>query len=110
MASKLKKKHGPKPTEFVPLVLKEREALLAFLNGDLFQKVLANAALVKPGTMFVGAGTSVHAVKDANLAALMANNRLHEIRGWEMFEGAIFSQAEEQKAPKPRVEETYQNE
>jgi hypothetical protein len=42
---------------------------------------------------------------------LIANNRLHELRGWEMFQGALFMQAEEKV---PRVTktliETYPNE
>jgi uncharacterized protein YbaA (DUF1428 family) len=110
MSNKPKAIKPRKAAAIVPLVLKERAQLAAILNSELMQKVLANAAILKPGVFFSGAGTSAHQAKDAGMATLMSNNRLHEIRGWEQFETAIFVQVEDPKPAKTKINETYPEE
>jgi hypothetical protein len=90
----------------VPLVLEERERLRVLFSDPVFQKALRNAHARMPDKNPPGIG-----VVPTEHALLIANNRLHELRGWEMFQGALFMQAEEKV---PRVQktliETYPNE
>lgn len=94
----------------LPLELKDRDKLKALLNDPVMQQVLGNISAVKPGVFYVGAGTEAHASKDPAMATLLANNRLHEIRGWEMFETALFAQCEDPKAAREASTETYPDE
>lgn len=112
------KKKAPKTTPFkyerppifpvftvAPLVLSERERLRQIFADPVFQKALRNAHACMPNKNPVGIG-----VAPGKKSLLIANNRLHELRGWEMFEGALFMQAEEKVARefKPLVE-TFPN-
>ena len=45
--------------------------------------------------------------KSASDRAQTANDRLHEIRGWEMFEHALFLQAESPKLRAERATESF---
>ncbi len=109
MKKKLSQKaeRPPKISRIIPLVLEERARLIALLNDPIMQKALANAALVKPPSSFAGSGVQVSAVPSAELAMLMANNRLHQIQGWETFETALFAQTLDPKSPRAQVEENY---
>jgi hypothetical protein len=76
------------------------------ISDPVFQKVIRNAHSKKPKTAPEGTG-----VAGKENCQLIANNRLHQLQGWEMFEAALFAQAEEVV---PRVhttlKETYQSE
>lgn len=102
-----KPRQPKKQKEFAFLDLKERTKLAALLEDPVMQKALGNISVLKPGAFFVGSGVGVNASKDAAMATLMASNRLHQIQGWEMFEAALFSQADDPKAAKEKLTETY---
>lgn len=87
------------------LTFEERTKLAALLNSDVFQKAFGFSSQFKPSVFFSGAGTTIAEMKDAPTAMLMANNRLHEIRGWEMFSAALFAQVED---PKPKLSPTLE--
>ena len=91
----------PKPA-LSALDMKQREELAKMLNSDVFQLALGNALAMKPSPFL-----TLDTITDANRAMLTANNRLHEVRGWELFSIALFAQAEEPKPPQQRTEETY---
>lgn len=86
-----------------PLTEEERKQFVAILEGDVFRKVLARAMNMKPGA-FSG-------VSDASKCAAdrvqSANDRLHEIRGWELFEHALYLQAQTPKPAAARTPENY---
>lgn len=83
----------------IPLTLEERTALRAALTSAYFKKALHNARLSAP-SVFTGG-------LNGPLGATIANNRLHEIRGWQAFEAAIGRQVADPKL-KPKVaEENY---
>lgn len=86
------------------LVLKERERLREILNDPIFVKAIERAANYKPGAFCAGIGSQIN---DPAASQLIANNRLHEIRGWELFERALYLQAEDPKPQKTKLEETY---
>lgn len=75
---------------YSPLTLPERIRLREIINDPVFNKVIRNAHCKKPTTGPEGVG--IHVKTDS---LLIANNRLHQLQGWEMFEAALFSQAEE---------------
>lgn len=77
----------------VVLTLEERTALRAMFSTPAFKKALHNARLGKPSE-FVG-----DVLLNGPLGAHIGNNRLHEMRGWKMFEAALGRQVED---PKPR--------
>jgi hypothetical protein len=106
----MKAKRPKKLRTIAALDLKERQSLLAMLNSDVMQKALGNAQAMKPGVFFAGAGTQAGSVKDAAMATLLANNRLHEIRGWESFEAALFAQCEDPKPARSKLDETFPDE
>lgn len=78
----------------MPLTLEERVALRAALTSTYFKKALHNARLFSPSVTPPGL--------DTVLGSVIANNRLHEMRGWKMFEAAIGRQVADPK-PKPVV-------
>lgn len=100
-------KRPRKPAAPFVLDLKDRTRLASLLNDEVMQKALANAAALKPGVFFVGSGLDANATKDTAMATLMANNRLHQIQGWEMFEAALFRQIEDPKLPREKASETF---
>jgi hypothetical protein len=114
-----KKKSAPPKTEppyerplvfplytFEALTLEERVKFREFIVSPLFRKVIRNAFTKRPGVVPKGTGTAV-----LEHSQLIANNRLHQIQGWEMFEAAFFSQAETIiERPKSTVQEKYNEE
>jgi len=92
------------PTAEEPLTEVERQRFRQMIADPVFQKVIRNAWRYRPPTTPLGTGESV---RDQN-ALLIANNRLHQLQGWEMFEAAVFSQTEVKiKLNKKTPEETY---
>jgi hypothetical protein len=90
---------------YEPLSLDERKALRAILASDVFKKALQNAHAKKPGVHVEGTGV----FKVTELSPMLANNRLHQLQGWEMFEAALFMQAEETMPRQAvQIQEQYQ--
>jgi hypothetical protein len=91
---------------YVPLDIKEREKLRGIISDPVFQKAIRNAHAKKPSVNPTGTGISANPQCEQ-----IANNRLHQLQGWEMLEAAIFAQAEE-AAPRTFVplKETYPTE
>ncbi len=88
----------------VPLSLEERQAFRVALKSPAFQKALRNIRLEKP---------SVHMTRDAlngTQGAVIANNKLHEIRGWEMFEAALGKQGLDPVITPAKPKEKYVDE
>jgi len=75
---------------YTPLDHDEREKLRGMISDPVFQKVIRNAHARKPGVNPAGTGMA-----PTEHSQLIANNRLHQLQGWEMLEAAIFAQAEE---------------
>lgn len=88
----------------VPLSLEERQAFRAALKLPAFQKALRNIRLEKP-SVFIG-----KAELNSALGGIAANNRIHEIRGWEMFEAALGKQSLDPVLTPPKAKERYQDE
>jgi hypothetical protein len=88
--------------EPVALTFEDRTAIKAFFASAPFKKVLHNARLKQPPVFTPGL--------DTPLGSVIANNRLHEIRGWKMFEAALGSQVEDPKLPTPQAPDDYQRE
>lgn len=87
-----------------PLTLLERQELREFMATPLYRKLVKNAYCKKPSS-YLGplANWNEH-------SAQVSINRLHQIQGWEMFEAALFSQAEEKvERSKIPVEESFQS-
>jgi len=75
----------------------EREQFRAILDNPVFRRGLALAQQMKPSAFTAAQGVQG------------ACDRLHEIRGWELLEHALFLQAEV-PTPKPkRPTETFPN-
>lgn len=82
-----------------PLTLDERVALRSFLGSDLWKKVWRNAQVSAPGPMTGNL--------NSELGSKIANNRLHEMRGWEMLRAAIAVQIQDPVVKKVAVPENY---
>ncbi len=82
-----------------PLSLDERTALRLALKSPGFQKALRNIRHQKPSPFTAELNTT--------LGSTIANNRLHEIRGWEMFEVALGKQALDPVIAKPSLKESF---
>lgn len=79
-----------------PLQYEEREHLKEIFADPVFRKAWRNVRLCHPSLFPAGL--------DAALGQQIGNNRLHEMRGWEMFRVAFLRQASEPKiAPTPLV-------
>lgn len=89
-----------------PLVfsLEERTALRAMFTSAPFKKALHNARLVQP-TVFLSQG-----VLDGALGSVAANNQLHRMQGWKMFENALGRQVEHPKPVAPPALDDYKRE
>jgi hypothetical protein len=85
----------------IPLNVDERRALREMFTSSVFQKAWKNALTVSPSALVDGA------VLDSVLGSVKAVNRLHEIRGWEMFRAALAIQVMDKPLPKSRVPENY---
>jgi hypothetical protein len=83
----------------------ERVALRGLLESPVFRKALARAQAMRP-SIFSGVSDAARSAADR---AQTANDRLHELRGWEMLETALFYQAEAPKRKPERPEETFPN-
>lgn len=81
------------------LTLEDRIALRAQFASSAFKKALHNARLQKPGAFTPGL--------NGPLGATIANNKLHEIRGWEMFEAALAVQIADPALPKAKIVDDY---
>lgn len=99
-----------KPVAKIALELSHRARLIELLNDPVMQAALANVLLQKPGVFFGGSATEAHKAGDVGMATLLANNRLHQIQGWELFEAALFAQANDPRPPRAPVNETYPTE
>lgn len=88
----------------VPLTSEERLAFRAALKLPAFQKALRNIRLAKPS-----ANVSRDLLNGPQ-GAVIATNRLHEIRGWEQFEAALGTQGLDPVITPPRAAERYQDE
>lgn len=86
----------------VPLSLEEREAFRAAVKTPAFQKALRNIRNQRPSVF-------THDLNTA-LGATVANNRLHEIRGWELFEAALWKQSLDPVITAPKAQEKYVDE
>jgi hypothetical protein len=64
---------------------KEKSELRSLFESPLFQKALSNARQMKPSAFVTGL--------DGQQGDKIAANRLHEIRGWKLFEVALSKQA-----------------
>lgn len=89
--------------KLVPLSLDERKRLKEIIADPVFERAIELAHNRKP---------SVYAPYTGSIAgcepnALAANNRLHQIQGWEMFEAAFYGQLEEIVYNNKQLEETY---
>lgn len=85
-----------------PLTLEERGELRAILSAPLMRKVWNNARWARPGAMIPKSELN------SALGSVIANNRLHEQRGWEMFEAAILIQIADPKiARKEPIPDNY---
>lgn len=94
--------YDPAEPVFSPLVMDERDRLNVIFKDPVFVKAFRNLRTMKPSvfiatpTMLAGAG-----------GAQLANNRFHEIRGWEMFVAALLNQGKEPVVKKRTVLEEY---
>lgn len=92
-------KARPQKPQIVPLELKDRTRLMALLDDPIFQKAWTNAQMSKPSPFAGGLNTA--------LGDRIATNRLHELRGWMMFEAALLRQCEDPKVGRKTPEDNY---
>ncbi len=85
----------------VPLTHAERAELREILALPLMRKVWANAKCQFP-TPFI----SKNELNSAT-GHISSNNRLHEMRGWEMFATAILMQTFDPKPPQIKPQDNY---
>lgn len=86
----------------VPLSLEEREAFRAAIKSPAFQKALRNIRNQRPSVF-------THELNTA-LGTTIANNRLHELRGWELYETALWKQSLDPVINAPQAREKYVDE
>jgi hypothetical protein len=85
------------------LTPEERAQLRAFIGSDLYAKLLRIAECLKPSANCKDAGSGVR----DQFSNDRANARLSEIRGWELFQVAIFYTLREPEQIKVEPEETF---
>lgn len=83
----------------IPLTLEDRTALKAFFASAAFRKALHNARLTRPSEFSPQLNTA--------LGSVVANNRLHQMQGWKMFEAALGRQVEDPKLKPTKAEDVY---
>lgn len=83
----------------IPLTLEQRVELRAVFKSDAFKRIWSNAKSLAPGPMTGDLNTA--------LGGIIANNRLHEMRGWQMFEAALIKQLGDPVLRAPRPQETF---
>ncbi len=81
----------------IPLSFEERIELRKIFASPIFKKALRNCRHKKPS-----GGKWGRALLNSPAGAIVANNTLHEMRGWEMFEEALHAQSLD-PAAKPTV-------
>lgn len=84
----------------IPLSHDERVELRGIFNNPVYRKAFSNARLMKPSA-FAGSESL-----NGALGGQIANNRLHQIQGWEAFEAALYLQTLD---PKPKPEPLKEN-
>ncbi len=84
------------------LTLEDRTALRTMFASVAFKKALHNARLSRPPVTAPGLDTA--------LGGIVANNRLHQMQGWAMFESALGRQVEDPRAPAPKAHDDYMRE
>ncbi len=84
----------------VPLTLEDRTALRTMFQSQAFKRAWAMAKLSEP-TAFPGGDLA------GPTGEKIAVNRLHEMRGWKLFEVALMSQINEPKPKVSRAEESW---
>lgn len=82
--------HDPAEPVVIPLLMEERDKLKEIFKDPAFVKAWRNLRVLKP-SVFIATPSALAGPSGAQ----MANNRLHEIRGWEMFSAALLNQAKE---------------
>lgn len=99
-----------KPTiyaeRFTKLSPTDRAKLRAFIESPLYLQMLRIAAVFKPSANCTGTGSG----KRDEFSDARANARLGEIRGWEMYEAAIFLALNEPAELKQAVQESFPDE
>lgn len=90
-----------KPTE---LSVVERRDLRIMLNSPLFVKAWALAHSLKPSP------ARADRAYEGQFGQQIANNKLHQILGWEMFAAALTSLVNEPKQPMKDVPITFTQE
>lgn len=86
----------------IALSLEDRTALRAIFANPSYVKAWNNAQHAKP-SVFTGELNSA-------LGSVIANNRLHEIRGWEMFAAALHREIVDPVLKKPTAPDNYPDE
>ena len=93
------RRNRPEKPEIQPTVLEERQKLIGMFNDAAFQKAWHNAEMCKP-TLFPEGLDGEH-------GGQIANNRLHQLQGWEMHKIALLRQVDDPKIPHVPLAETY---
>lgn len=81
------------------LALEQRVELRTMFATPVMRQAWKNARASKPSAFTLGL--------DSALCGIIASNRLHEIRGWELCEAALLKQANEPKPATFRPPESY---
>lgn len=90
----------PLKLAFAPIVMEERNELAAMFANPVFVKAFRNAKSLRPSLW--------HGQFGGQFGQQGANNRLHELRGWEAFEIALLAQAQEPRVkPKGSPQENF---
>lgn len=76
----------------------ERKELRAILENDSFKRAMERVVQMKPSAFTAGPTPQA------------ANDRLYQIQGWELFENALYLQAEDPKPKLVRQPETFPDE
>lgn len=92
----------PAEPVFTPLLMEERDRLNEIFRDPAFVKAWRNLRVLKPGVFIASP-----AVLSGPTGPQLANNRLHEIRGWEMFVAALLNQGKEPVVKRKAVLEEY---
>jgi hypothetical protein len=87
----------------LPLTLVEREKVRGFLADPAMGRALEFIQTMRPSAFVVNDSAGMGgAVKDPAASMASANNRLHEMRGWDQYENALFASVQEAK-PRPEM-------
>lgn len=101
MGNRMTEETGPAVPAPIPLSHEERVELRKLFASDLYRKAFHNARLMKPSAF---AGTEA---LNGPLGGQIANNRLHQMQGWDQFEAALAVQALDPKPERKPLEETF---